>query len=472
MVNNRNIIGDCRKVLKTMPEKSVQCCVTSPPYWGLRDYGVDGQLGLESTPEKFVSNLVEVFREVKRVLRDDGTLWLNLGDSYYNFRGYSDYQSKQTIAKHEGHVMQSASGKRNFKQENLKGKDLVGIPWRVARALQEPYYIGTIKNKDDRIWLAAMIDAEGCIFIHKRQIGQSNGQGYDRKSDTYSSCLEVSNTNESIVQACLDIAGCGSICRVERESKLKKRNQPLFRWNLRSNQSREILKEVYPYLVAKKHQARLAIGCPSSGLDAERAHLSLMKLHRGENAIIDFNEPDSLYEKGWYLRSDIIWSKNNPMPESVTDRPTKSHEYIFLLTKSAKYYYDQDAVREPQLQSSIDRANYKEAKRHDGVTVPNTDKRWNVKSMELDSRGANKKTVWTIPTQSFKGAHFATFPEKLVEPCIMAGSATGDLVLDPFGGSGTVGKVAEKLGRKWICIELNPEYKKIADERTAQVGLL
>ena len=316
--------GDCRDVLKTLPDCSVHCCVTSPPYYGLRDYGCAGQIGLESTPDAYVAELVAVFREVKRVLRDDGTLWLNLGDSYAGSWGNAGGQNRGKGTQRPitvGSVVTDQSerngcfvppAKYGFSDIGVKPKDLIGIPWRVAFALQ---------------------------------------------SD------------------------------------------------------------------------------------------------------------------GWYLRQDIIWHKPNPMPESVKDRCTKSHEYIFLLTKSAKYYYDAEAVKEE--------ANYDG--RHDTVMkgsdkyadgfVPNQQphtfhqrghERW---QWENGIAYRNRRSVWTITTKPYKEAHFATFPPDLIRPCIRAGCPAGGTVLDPFGGSGTTGEVAASEGRKAILIELNPEYVKLAQGR-------
>lgn len=302
------ITGDAREVLKTLPDQSVHCCVTSPPYWGLRDYGVDGQLGLEETPEEYVDNLVQVFCEVRRVLRDDGTLWLNLGDSYAS--GGKGGGGSFMHERRDGswHHRSQVNGWRS-PPPGLKPKDLVGIPWRVAFALQED---------------------------------------------------------------------------------------------------------------------------------------------------------------GWYLRSDIIWHKPNPMPESVTDRPTKAHEYIFLLAKSQRYYYDAEAIMEPAVRAGDTQTfgggkgrnyrpekgdpNYRAGSEQWGRTITTGDKR-------------NKRTVWTVPTSPFSGAHFATFPEELIQPCILAGCPVGGTVLDPFFGSGTTGLVALKLDRRYIGIELNPEYVKLAKER-------
>jgi hypothetical protein len=275
--------GDARERLREMPDRSVQCCVTSPPYFGLRDYGIEGQIGLEATPDEFVAVLVEVFREVRRVLRDDGTLWLNVGSSY-------------------------ASNAPGNTSEGYKPKDLLMIPAQVAEALRAPYYTGTIRDERDRIWLAAMIDAEGCMFIHKRKVGQSNGQGYVRKNDSYGAGLEVSSTDRVIVERILTITGRGSICSQSPEQN-ERRKQTIYRWNLRTNECRDVIREVYPYLVAKQHEARLALGCPSSGRDAERAHESLKTIHQGGTPDIDFAAPESMFERGWFLRSDIIWAK-------------------------------------------------------------------------------------------------------------------------------------------------------------------
>ena len=313
--------GDCREMMRTMPEKSVQTCVTSPPYFGLRDYGNDGQIGLEPTPDEFVGKLVEVFREVRRVLRDDGTLWLNLGDSYASMNRSGRKESpgvgaKQEIKPIQTSVKWNAGDGSKFQwripafDTEIKPKDLMGIPWRVAFALQAD---------------------------------------------------------------------------------------------------------------------------------------------------------------GWYLRQDIIWHKPNPMPESVTDRCTKAHEYIFLLSKSEKYFFDNEAIKEKCAQDwgTRDRTNGKY--HNDGTGLqPHS-------GLEKSYEKANKRSVWTVTTKPFSGAHFATFPPDLIEPCILAGSALGDTVLDPFGGSGTTAMVANQLGRNAVLCELNPQYIAIAHERikhaTAQQDL-
>lgn len=291
-----------------MADASVHCCVTSPPYWGLRDYGHDGQIGLESTPEQYVARMVEVFREVRRVLRDDGTLWLNLGDSYnaYNAnRGASTSISDGTAGRdHPKH-------RQGLTAATLKNKDLVGIPWRVAFALQAD---------------------------------------------------------------------------------------------------------------------------------------------------------------GWYLRQDIIWHKPNSMPESVTDRCTKAHEYVFLLSKSARYYYDADAIKEPA--SSMGKSSGSNCFRgagHFRESAGGPAKR-DGRDMASVGRGPdrNRRDVWTIATKPFNGAHFAVMPPELVEPCILAGCPKGGVVYDPFTGSGTVGEQALLLGRDFEGSEINPDYHAIAQQRISR----
>jgi site-specific DNA-methyltransferase (adenine-specific) len=263
------LVGDAVTRLRELSDGSIRTCVTSPPYWGLRDYGNDGQLGLESTPQEFVENLCQVFDEVRRVLADDGTLWVNLGDTYAD-------------------------------------KSLAGIPWRFAFAMQD---------------------------------------------------------------------------------------------------------------------------------------------------------------RGWYLRQDIIWAKPNPMPESVTDRCTKSHEYVFLLTKNPTYYFDHEAIKEPAIHAN-DRRNGKGRHTYTGKRAENDGLVQQSFVTVNDTR--NKRSVWTVTTKGYKEAHFAVYPTELIEPCVKAGSAVGDTVLDPFSGSGTTGEVALKLGRNYVGCELNPDYAKLSEKRITE----
>ena len=306
---NRTHVGDCRAVLRAMAADGVrvQTCVTSPPYFGLRDYGVDGQIGLEPTRDAYVAQLVEVFRAVREVLAADGTVWLNLGDSYTGNGG----QSPETGPLFKGRRRQREnicrSPRRAF--EGLKRKELICIPWRVALALQAD---------------------------------------------------------------------------------------------------------------------------------------------------------------GWYLRSDIIWHKPNPMPESVTDRPTKAHEYLFLLSKSERYHYDADAIREPDSGQDHPRNVLDRREPTGGLMSPH---RGISRAEGRVGMGRNRRSVWTVSTTPFPGAHFACFPPALIEPCILAGSPAGGVVLDPIMGSGTTAQVATRLGRNFIGCELNPKYVELHEMRRTTVGM-
>lgn len=388
---NRCFIGDCRDTMRELITQGVkvQTCVTSPPYWGLRDYGHPGQLGLEATYPEYVERLVEVFRLVRDLLADDGTLWLNLGDSYATGAGAvgscpgGGVQGERWRGGHEGKhgYGESGAGVGPMRQPNrmpqpgLKAKDLVGIPWRVAFALQ----------------------ADGCA----------------------------------------DMKACAAIERVRSDLLDAYEDEP----------------------------------------PPDRVIAALERLD-GE-----YREAKG---RSWYLRSDIIWHKPNPMPESVTDRPTKSHEYIFLLTKSERCFYDHEAIKEPQSENERTRrlreqenglsTRYNLRRASVDIGQPAPGKNGVARSVEARQALAllgtrNKRSVWTVPSQPFSGAHFATFPPELIEPCILAGSRPGDVVLDPFFGSGTTGEVAQRLGRKWIGCELNPAYVPLQKQRTAQLGI-
>ena len=312
-------VGDALETLATLPERSVDCCVTSPPYFGLRDYGNEAKIGLEDTPELFISRLVNVFREVRRVLKDDGTLWVNMGDSYAAQRG-GTHQPAETLAggkhgktdggervnrdRHDGY-----NPTRNASAIGLKHKDLIGVPWMLAFALRAD---------------------------------------------------------------------------------------------------------------------------------------------------------------GYYLRQDIVWSKPNPMPESVTDRCTKAHEYIFLLSKSPKYYYDAGAVAEP-LGEGSDVAYRQSLRKNAKYDVKTPYEKNFPKTFNMETR--NKRSVWEVATKPFPEAHFATYPPALITPCIRAGCPVGGVVLDPFTGSGTTGMVALNEGRRFIGIELNSEYAEMARRRVGGAKL-
>ena len=305
----RIIQGDARKL--DLPDGSINMCVTSPPYWGLRDYGHEGQLGLESTPEQYVANMVEVFREVKRVLRDDGTLWLNIGDSYANNGGAHGGRddNQQGVRAKRTHANGGGDQQPRRAPQGLKHKDLVGIPWMLAFALRAD---------------------------------------------------------------------------------------------------------------------------------------------------------------GWYLRQDIIWHKPNPMPESVTDRCTKAHEYLFLLSKSERYFYDNEAIQEESRRFWNSAKGFGgDNKKSKGVAFLQTQGAGSHHD-DVEKSGRNRRSVWTVNTRPYRGAHFATFPPALIEPCVLAGCPKGGTVLDPFGGSGTTAEVALKNGRSVVLNELNPEYIKLAEARIAE----
>ena len=288
-------VGDCREGMTQFAAAGLraQTCVTSPPYFGLRDYGHEGQIGLEQTPEEYIATMVEVFRSVRDALADDGTMWVNIGDSYANGgRKTRDADDK---------LEQRGMSTRPTDPVGIKPKDLIGIPWMLAFALRAD---------------------------------------------------------------------------------------------------------------------------------------------------------------GWYLRQDIIWHKPNPMPESVRDRCTKAHEYVFLLSKSERYYFDWEAMREDAVKGSAGSA-FNSGKTAEHQLGRSSDKE------RVDDGKRNRRSVWTVATRPYKGAHFATFPPALIEPCILAGSKPGDFVLDPFMGSGTTAEVAIRHGRMAMGCELNPAYKKLIDERLA-----
>lgn len=463
--------GDCLDVLRTLPDCSVHCCITSPPYFGLRDYGVPGQIGLEPTPEEYVSRMVEVFREVRRILRDDGTLWLNLGDSYAaTTKGSSGKGDKQRS--NAGTLLED---RRWAVPEGLKPKDLIGIPWAVAAALRDPYYTGKIARERDRVWLAAMIDGEGtiCGFHHVRA-----DDGRPRTG------IHITITNSS--KALLDEAAriwpvSHSEHNVPGDGHLGKR--PTWRWIVHGIENKTlILREIYPYLIDKKRQAMVAYNLLLLMADAKRlGHSPQRDATREKRKVLTdllsslnhrapvdlpnwLLEPPSVFEPSYYLRQDIIWAKPNPMPESVKDRCTKAHEYLFLLSKSARYYFDAEAIKEASVSGDTRRPHGS-----DGAWQMDGRDKWEKGQGEqreqADPGTRNKRSVWTVSTRPYKGAHFATFPPKLIEPCVLAGCPVGGVVLDPFFGSGTTGAVAVQNGRKYVGIELNPAYIELARKR-------
>lgn len=531
---NRIYLGDVLQVLQTLESESVNCCVTSPPYWGLRDYGVEGQLGLEKTPEEYTSKMVEVFREVRRVLRKDGVMFLNIGDSH------------ASDTKGSGGPSLMQDGNRGSRYESrkfnhgLKPKDLVGIPWMVAFALRQPYENALIKDRVDRAWFAGIIDGEGCI---------TSNEVPTNFNPSYPIILQVRMSDRQALEKIVEIT---KVSKVQDEhlspSQIGSLQRPPSVWKTSGDNAMNLLAECYPFLTVKKKQALVAwnlqklkdgietrrgVTIPIENME-KRKHLYLIIRDLNQRRSVDIpswlEKPVIKIEPGWYLRSDVIWAKPNPMPESVTDRPTKAHEYLFLMAKSERYYYDAEAIKEPAIYYDIDprpsalvrarelgydtkeqkipRPNksqifsrdYPERAKESKFSTPlkniplgqarlgayrdkqrghnrrhaGFNDRWDKMTKEEQcSAMRNKRSVWTIPTHPFPEAHFATFPEDLIEPCIRAGSKEGDIVLDPFMGAGTTAIVSLKLGRKYIGIELNPKYIQIAEDRiNNNVGLL
>jgi DNA modification methylase len=570
------LIGDCRDRMKELPDNSVHCCVSSPPYWGLRDYGIPpsiwggdaacahlwgaelrrhkggphgdgvlrdggravvgaqaavkdiragafcqhcgawcGCLGLEPTPELFVAHLVEVFAEVHRVLRPEGTVWMNLGDSYYTGAEF---------------------------------------PLRITER--------------QAAWLAALIDGEGCIQAHRQTPAAKHNS-----VDTFQVDVGVGMVDECVVRRAHEITGVGSLT-------LQKRG--VWDWSVRGQQAAVLLRAVYPHLILKRRQAALGImlaedlavrrfgrGNPATAEAIEYRHqikqaISDLNQRRGSDFPIREPAPrtlglkpkdlcgtpwrvaEALQEQGWWLRADIIWHKANPMPESVSDRPTKAHEYLFLFAKSPRYYYDAEAIKEPVSGTANARGSGVNPKARANAPGAKQNESFSAAVRGLVSE-RNKRSVWTVPTQPFPEAHFATFPPALIEPCILAGTspqaceqcgapwqrvvapseryakhlgqgksfhdheadleagrlqtrgenrqngprdedgitgaeyitkgwapscacegATGSarcVVLDPFGGAATTGLVADRLGRDAVLCELNPAYAAMGRER-------
>jgi hypothetical protein len=287
---------------------------------------VDRQIGLEETPDQWVARLVAVFRECRRVLRDDGTLWVEIGDSFANDSKWGG----STGGKHAAGLHGDTGVGRRRRHTGLKGKDLLGQPWMLARALRDPYYTGQIKAEADRVWLAAMLDAEGCISIHKRKAGtpsyatfekkDGTTSEYVRKTDSYQPKVEITNTSRAIMDRVVEIAGGN--CGTKQEAGTHGRKQTIYRWTVTADKARDLLRELYPHLVGKQHEARLAYGCPSSGDGASEAHESLKALHRGDAATIDFAAPETMWEAGWFLRSEIVWARLATEPDAgVGDGP-------------------------------------------------------------------------------------------------------------------------------------------------------
>ena len=413
--------GDALEVLKQLPIESVDMCVTSPPYYGLREYGMDGQLGLEKTPEEYVAKMVQVFREVRRVLKKEGTCWLNLGDSY-NGSGGDHKEGGKNDASFQTGIMHGAQYKNIAA---LKPKDLIGIPWRVAFALQQPYYTGIIKDERLRYWLAALFDGEGCFGIRRQA---SSGNRHPEYNDTFIPYCSIKMSDRAPLDRAVEITGMGSVHeepqRVGEDDRGINTTRTPYVWRLDGNKVVDLAKELYPYLLIKKPQTALIYTLDASNKEKKRGKGHIVPQSEMEyrtkifETIKSFNQrdtdvlpewcliPPSLLEQGYYLRQDIIWSKPNPMPESVTDRCTKSHEYLFLLSKSAKYYYDSEAIKEEGNFIPTSRDKNAEGYNADYINGDRFSKGMRQYG-ELGTR--NKRSVWEITTQPYSAKKSISF---------------------------------------------------------------
>ncbi len=427
-------------------------------------------MGLEATPDEYVAGMVGVFREVRRVLRDDGTLWLNIGDSYNAYNGGAGPSSK--LSQNQSEQRPKLATGYGLQVKSLKPKDLMGIPWMLAFALRAPDYLGRIRNETDRAWLAALIDGEGCISIFEAKSAHGSGSSYPP-------IMQVRMCDRECIDKAMALVGSESDNPAQYPPSMEGQ-RPAYQWRIHGRKAADTIAEIYPFLLIKRKQAVVAwnhqavrdgyetkrgVKIPAAALEKQQLCKEIMhKLNRREPVDL----PSWMIEPGWYLRQDVIWSKPNPMPESVTDRCTKAHEYLFLLSKSARYYYDAEAIAEPAVKAGQVLHTYGTAAKDRQDVSDTNDRRtriglanWNQPCGET----RNKRSVWTVSTQSFSEAHFATFPPALIEPCILAGCPSGGVVLDPFGGAGTTGLVADRLQRNAILIELNPTYAAIAEKR-------
>ena len=424
------------------------------------------------------------------MLKPAGTVWLNLGDSYNTAppgnKGFCEGLS--SFAQEHG----KAERRAGARMVGLKYKDLVGIPWRVAFALQAPYVVPTcVAAERDRAWLAAMFDGEGCIGI--RRFDSYREEKQQTYQDGFVVYTVVTNNDQVLLDRCVELTGFGAVRLKQSAGSTDRRGivsrRDSFGWRLDGNKAVEVICAIYPHLIAKRKQACIAYtldrlnkhGHGSRAVPTEiqekKAYLWNLIKQCNQREAVDLpswiEEPKQLVEPGWYLRSDIIWHKPNPMPESVTDRPTKAHEYLFLLTRSERYVYDAAAIAErsvdPESLRGRNARNDDKFAQHDPDGMARTRVGFAKIKAGTVYETRNARSVWTIPTMPYAGAHFATMPEALVEPCILAGCPLGGLVLDPFLGSGTVGAVAERLGRRWVGTDLS--YQPLSKARTAQRGI-
>lgn len=463
--------GDVRDMLKTLPDESVHCVVTSPPYWGLRDYGVPGQLGIEPTMGEHIDTMVEVFREVRRVLRKDGTVWLNYGSSYIS----GDMRSNQSHPSENA----PACGSDDKEPSDSRGLDCACPgPCDVHQAGFQSRHADSSHNGRQ----TEQSPPPAGRTAHDSEHSDSSGAS---PAASPQSAL-ASNTGASSQRA-QDASGPSAMALASRIDGLTFSDDA--QASARKDGDTIDIAEIQRLLVAHNWDKEpLALACLYLSITARR--WKAKDLANVPNLIAEALQCD-----GWWVRSEIIWHKPNPMPESVTDRPATAHEKIWLLSKSARYYYDAEAVRRPIAPGSIDRyaqdidgqegshwanGGAKTNGTMKAVGGPRKDKqrghsrrhagfndRWDLMPKdEQIANGANLRNVWTVPTnKGFSGAHYATFPPDLIVPCIKAGCPKGGIVLDPFIGSGTTAMVADRLGRDCIGIDLNPANVTMATDR-------
>ena len=432
--------GDVLDRLRDIPDESVQCCVTSPPYWSQRDYGVAGQIGMENTPDEHVAKLVEVFREVRRVLRSDGVCWVNYGLSYAASSSKPPTQLLQT--------------------PSAPGCDTDGREQRDSRGSGHacPGCGGECQGD------SASRRAHNCCTRQPSSQGLPPDDSKDRDSELQG--LEasrdepddvLSSTTSSSMPSALGASCQTTTASVDRRARRTWPDSSL--GSARSSACSDDISQPSGSLIRRSLGIRVAcLACGYYGIES-------LAFKPKDLIPTGWLLAMALQADGWWLRSDCIWHKPNPMPESVRDRPTKAHEYVFLLSKSARYFYDAEAIKETATNKAP------------GNTKPNKgvaeDPVRHRTRAALHTYGPvekrNLRTVWTMTPDCYPEAHFAVFPEALAERCIMAGSRRGDVVLDPFAGSGTTLAVAERLGRDSIGIELNPAYIAMAERRIRAV---
>jgi DNA modification methylase len=487
--------GDAWQLARTLPDASVQCIVTSPPYWGLRSYLPDGhadkgdEFGCEPTPAAYVGKLVALFAELRRALRDDGTIWIVIGDSYFSGsqragaygtpdkepegcqdRDCSSGNPCDACRDQERHIIRT--GRRN----DPKPTALPSAP-NPAYTASERDHLPTSDSarREDRNAIAtqhlgqdeARVDEQPRASLESRHLESSRRHPEDYHPSDSSSAFPSGvylDSRDAVPSA--DTTADPSLARSMRRDALD---------SIEAQNNTPGIAETGGSSAYHTSDTAYDLAYP------DYTKPSRHSLKPKDMVGIPWRVAFALQADGWYLRSDCIWHKPNPMPSSVRDRPTTSHEYVFLLSKSARYYYDADAVREPHAPDTLakngigaDGKGYtvhrtikpEEYLRpyHSGNMVPGSPR-----SMNLSGR--NRRSVWTIATQPYAGAHFATFPPALVEPCVKAGCPVGGVVLDPFSGSGTVAAVAAGLGRRYIGFELNPAYIDLANARLRGVNM-